>query len=140
LKIEELFNKIIKALDELKSLNAEIPIIVEGESDTKALRELGIKGEIIQINIGQRIFNFCEEISRKYPMVVILTDWDRKGGQLCKQLKEGFKANDVKYNIDIRARLAGYCKKETKDVEGLPGCIYRLSGEIKNIERKPMKR
>jgi 5S rRNA maturation endonuclease (ribonuclease M5) len=134
LQTEDLFEKIKKVLEELKSLNEEIPVIVEGESDVKALRDLDIRGEIIQINKGQRIFNFCEEISRKYPVVILLTDWDRKGGQLCKLLKEGFKANDVKFNTDIRAKLAGYCKKETKDVEGLPGCVYRLSQEIKILK------
>lgn len=137
MQAEELLEKIEKVLDEMKRLNAVMPIIVEGESDVKALRELDIEGEIIQIHRGQTIFNFCEEISRKYAAVIVLTDWDRKGGQLCKSLREGLKANDVKFNTDIRAKLAGYCKKETKDVEGLFGCVYRLKEQINNVNRKP---
>ncbi|MEE9151791.1 MAG: toprim domain-containing protein [Thermoplasmata archaeon] len=131
---EELLEKIEVVLSELKALNADIPIIVEGESDVKTLRELGFEGEIIPINRGQSLFNFCEEIARKYPGVVILTDWDRKGGHLCRILSEDLKANDVQFNTKIRAKLAGYCKKETKDVEGLVGCVCRLKNAIKNAK------
>jgi 5S rRNA maturation endonuclease (ribonuclease M5) len=123
---EDLLEKIEEVLLKLKALNANIPIIVEGEADVMALRELGIGGEIIPINRGQSLFNFCEELSKKYKEVLILTDWDRKGGHLCKVLSEDLKANDVKFNIDIRAKLASYTKKETKDVEGLAGCVRRL--------------
>jgi 5S rRNA maturation endonuclease (ribonuclease M5) len=127
---EERLEKIEKVLAELKAINTEIPVIVEGESDVKTLRELGIQGEIIQINRGQTLFNFCEVIARKYSKVVILTDWDRKGGHLCKVLRENLKANDVQFNTEIRAKLVSYCKKETKDVEGLVGCVNRLRDGI----------
>ncbi|UCE75248.1 MAG: hypothetical protein JSV56_05965 [Methanomassiliicoccales archaeon] len=130
MRIEELLEKILEVLDELRLINIEIPIIVEGESDVRTLRELGIEGKIIPINRGQPLFNFCEDIARNYPKVVILTDWDRKGGHLCKLLREDLKANDVQFDTQIRAKLAGYCKKETKDVEGLVGCVNRLKLRI----------
>jgi 5S rRNA maturation endonuclease (ribonuclease M5) len=127
---EDLLEKIEEVLLKLKGLNAKIPIIVEGEADVRALRELGIEGEIISINRGQSLFNFCEELSRNYKEVLILTDWDRKGGHLCRVLSEDLKANDMKFNIDIRAKLASYTKKETKDVEGLAGCVRRLKNQV----------
>jgi 5S rRNA maturation endonuclease (ribonuclease M5) len=126
LRPDELLESIEGVLDELRSLREDIPIIVEGEADVKALRELGVGGLIIQMNVGQPLFNFCEEISKEYKEVVILTDWDRKGGHLCKVLKEDLKANDVKFNTDIRAKLVRFCKKETMDVEGLVHCVNRL--------------
>ena len=129
---QELLEKIEEVLKKLKEINTEMPIIVEGESDVRALRELGLEGEIIPINRGQSLFNFCEDIARKFARVVILTDWDRKGGHLCKLLRENLKANDVQFNTEMRAKLAGYCKKETKDVEGLAGCVYRLKNGIKD--------
>ena len=123
---EELVEKIEKVLTELIALNDDAPVIVEGRSDLRALRELGLEGIIIKINVGQSIFNLCEEIARKFSDVIILTDWDRKGGHLSRLLQEGLKANDVKFNTDIRARLSSYCRKETRDVEGLVGAIQRL--------------
>lgn len=110
----------------MKTGNLQLPVIVEGESDVKALRMLGLEGTVLPMNIGQPIFNLCEEISRRHTKVIILTDWDRKGEQLARLLQEGLKANDVKFNTDIRARLAFLCRKETKDVEGLVGTIQRL--------------
>jgi 5S rRNA maturation endonuclease (ribonuclease M5) len=123
---EELVEKIEKVIDELITLNDDVPVIVEGESDLRTLRELGLEGIIIKINVGQSIFNLCEEIARKYTVIIILTDWDRKGGHLSRLLQEGLKANDVKFITDVRARLAYLCRKETKDVEGLVGTIQRL--------------
>jgi 5S rRNA maturation endonuclease (ribonuclease M5) len=131
LRPEELLEKIEEALNELRSLNHSTPIIVEGEADVKALRALGVEGPVIQINKGQSLFNFCEDIARKYREVVILTDWDRKGGHLCKVLKEDLKANDVRFDTEIRAKLVMFCKKETKDVEGLIHCVNRLKKLVK---------
>lgn len=129
---EELLEKIERVLKQLKTLNMDIPIIVEGKSDVKTLRNLGLEGKIIPINRGEPIFNFCEKIARKHKKVVILTDWDRKGGHLCRLLSEYLRANDVLFDTEIRAQLAGYCKKETKDIEGLLGCINRLKNQKKN--------
>jgi len=123
---KELVEKIEKVIAELVTLNDVIPVIVEGGSDIRALRELGLRGTIININVGQSLFNLCEEIARKYTDVIILTDWDRKGGHISRVLQEGLKANSVKFNTDIRARLAYLCRKETKDVEGLAGALKRL--------------
>ncbi len=128
---EEILEKIEEALNELKALGPDIPIIVEGESDVTSLRALGITGIILPINRGQSLFNFCEEIAREYKEVVILTDWDRKGGHLSKVLQEDLKANCVKFDIKLRAKLASYSKKETKDVEGLLGCVNRLKSQLK---------
>ena len=54
-KLQELF-------DELILTNETTPIIVEGKNDEAALRKIGAKGDIIRLNIGQSILNFCEEI------------------------------------------------------------------------------
>jgi 5S rRNA maturation endonuclease (ribonuclease M5) len=123
---KDLVERIEKVIAELIALNEDVPVIVEGGADVRALRELGLKGIIIHINVGQPLFNLCEDISRKYTEVIILTDWDRKGGHISRVLQEDLKANDVKFNTDIRARLSYLCRKETKDVEGLVGTIQRL--------------
>jgi 5S rRNA maturation endonuclease (ribonuclease M5) len=133
LQAQELLEKIEDVLYELKQKNVKAPIIVEGEADVKALRELGLEGEIISINKGQSLFNFCEDLAKKYTEVIILTDWDRKGGHLSKVLSEDLKANDLHFDTEIRARLGGLCKKETKDVEGLPACVQRLNLRINNL-------
>ncbi len=126
MRIDEHLEKVEKVLEELNEHNLESPIIVEGEHDESALRELGINGKIIILNQGMSILHVCEDIAKLYECAIILTDWDRKGGVLAHMLKEKLAANAVRYNQDIRARLSMLCKKEIKDVESLPGYLERL--------------
>lgn len=114
-----------KTLHEIADLNKKIPIIVEGEKDKAALRQIGMAGEIIVINCGFSIEILCEVVSRKYNEVIILTDWDKKGGVLARKLKDLLTANGTKYNDVLRARIASSCKKEIKDVESLPALLER---------------
>ena len=120
----------LEALDELleglKSANEGAPIIVEGDKDVAALRALGLEGEVIRLNQGVSIVVFCEGLAARTREAIILTDWDRKGGHLCRLLTECCDDNDIKYEIQFRMRLAHLCNKEIKDVQGLPKYIHNL--------------
>jgi 5S rRNA maturation endonuclease (ribonuclease M5) len=128
------FDKIKEDLDkvllELQENNRTVPILVEGIKDVKALRSLGFTGTIIKLNLGLSIFNLCAELSRTYKEMIILTDWDHKGGRLCRLLTEGCDANDMKYDLNFRKRLAHICKKEIKDVQGIPKFLKNLEEKI----------
>ena len=67
-----------KGLFELIEENKKIPIIVEGDKDVFSLRKLGISGQIITINSGLSIIDFCDKIANKYKEIILLTDWDKK--------------------------------------------------------------
>ena len=113
--------KIVKEIfEELSFFNEKIPIIVEGKNDELALRKLGVKGEIIKLNTGQTILNFCEDLSRKYNEVIILTDWDPKGTQLFTKLIKNFKFNNVKTLKKFWREFKRFCSKEVREVEFLP--------------------
>ena len=73
----------------------------------------------------------CEELSRKHKRVIILTDWDRKGGQICRALSKGFAANGVKADEKLRSRLSSISSGEIKDVESLPRLVERLRTKAK---------
>jgi len=120
-----------KILEKLKLLHMECAVIVEGKKDEDALRKLCFNRRIIRI-IGS-IPAMCEEISKEYKKVIILTDWDKKGGDLCRRLKKYLDANSVKYDDRLRAELAEACKKEIKDVESL--FTY-----VENLRRRCVKR
>jgi 5S rRNA maturation endonuclease (ribonuclease M5) len=128
-----------KLIEELIDENKKIPIIVEGKKDKRALKVLGFKGGIYTINRGMQLFNFCEEISRKHDRVIILTDWDSRGGRIAKILREGFAANSVRYRDDARAKLARICKKDVKDIEGLPKFQDGLKRRIEEGLRKSIE-
>jgi len=113
-----------KALDELKKENKNIPIIVEGEKDKKALRKLDIKRKIITLNKGFSLTDFCDKISKRYKEIIVITDWDRKGGFLRHKIQKNLEGR-VKCNTKYREVLA----KNTmiKTVEGLPAWIKTIT-------------
>jgi 5S rRNA maturation endonuclease (ribonuclease M5) len=124
----------LEALDELleslKEANRTVPVIVEGDKDVAALRALGLTGEVIRLNQGVSLVVFCECLSARCREVIILTDWDRKGGQLCRHLTDHCDDNDVKYDLHFRMELALLCKKEIKDVQSLPKYIHNLEERV----------
>ena len=131
MNLEKRLEKVEKIIESLKILNQDYPVIVEGKKDEHTLRSLGLNGTIIKI-VGP-ISKLCEQISKEYKKVILLTDWDKKGGSICRNLKNYLNANSVKYDDRVRAEIALLCKKEIKDVESL--FTY-----IKNLRRKCRKR
>ncbi len=122
---EKTLEDIQEALELLAS-QPNIPIIVEGRKDVRALRELGIEGIVIVLNDGNSIIDTCTNLSKEHKKAIILTDWDRKGGQLARLLMEALEANDMRYDNDIRATISRLSKKEIKDIESLPKYLARL--------------
>ena len=116
---QELLKKILELFDKLIIANEAAPIIVEGKNDEEALRKLGTMGTIIKLNIGQSIFNFCEDLSRDYNQVILLTDWDKKGKQLFNRLKRDLRYNNVKTIDNFWFEFKRYCSKEIHQVEFL---------------------
>ncbi len=89
--------KLNRIIEELKTLNCSIPIIVEGERDVKTLRNLGLKGDILKINTGRTVVEFADMVANKYKEVILLMDWDRKGWELTERLNRLLEG----YNIHI---------------------------------------
>jgi len=123
---EERLEQIEKVLSQLQDLSETTPIIVEGLRDIAALKRMGITRNVISLGKGDSIFNFSENLSRTTRRAIILTDWDRKGGQLARMLREALMANGVIANDNIRAKLGILSKKEVKDVESMPAFVERL--------------
>jgi len=126
----ERLDKLDKIVEELIERSPSEPIIVEGSRDVKALREIGVVGIVKTVNTGTGIINFCEALSAEHDSFIILTDWDRKGGQIAHHLQIGFESVDAKYDTQIRARVAMLVKKEIKDVESLPSYLERLRESV----------
>jgi len=115
---------------ELKEENIIIPIIVEGDKDIEALRKLGITGKIISINKGVNLSDFCDRITHKYSNVIILTDWDRRGGHICHTITKNLKGRV----ICIMRYREFFAKNTTiKTVEGLPSWIKTIKKKIDKI-------
>jgi len=116
-----------KALSELRDENEIIPIVVEGDKDIEALRKLDLNGEIISVNTGTSLTDFCDKIASKYKEIIILTDWDRRGGYLCHTIRKNLKGR-VNCNLYYREVFAKNSMIRT--IEGLPSWIDTMKGKI----------
>lgn len=74
--------RILKVLEKYRAKNLRVPIIVEGRNDVNMLRRLDFRGgEIITMNSGNSLVAFTEEVAKEFREVIILTDFDRRGGR-----------------------------------------------------------
>jgi 5S rRNA maturation endonuclease (ribonuclease M5) len=119
-----------KTISELQDENEKIPIIVEGDKDIEALRKLNINGTIISVNTGTSLTDFCDKIADKYSDIIILTDWDRRGGYLCHTIRKNLEGR-VNCNIHFRSIFAKNSMIRT--VEGLPSWIDTMKEKIRNV-------
>ena len=122
-RLEE-FNKILTYLNKLN-----YPVVVEGKKDTSALKNLGYNGLIIELNDGRSVLSTVESLAQKLGSsgkFVIMTDWDRTGGKLAKQLKEYGESSDLYPDLTIRRSLALLFSKDISCIEELPTVIRTL--------------
>ncbi|MBP1662206.1 MAG: small primase-like protein with Toprim domain [Thermoplasmatales archaeon] len=123
----EVFEELEELLTELREENKTIPIIVEGEKDITALRKLELTGEILRFNTGQSIPDFCDTIAQKHQKIILLTDWDWRGGRLGSTIKKHLE-NRVECNMRYRQMFAQHCMCRT--VEGIPSWLQTLQKKI----------
>jgi 5S rRNA maturation endonuclease (ribonuclease M5) len=120
-------------LEMLREENKTVPIIVEGDKDSNALRKLEMSGEIIRFNKGQSVADFCDSIAQQYRRIILLTDWDWRGGRLGNSIKKHLE-NRVDINTTYRQMFAKHCMCRT--VEGIPSWLETLHRKVTLTNRK----
>ena len=131
MKPEAELKQLLELLGTLRKEAAQSPIIVEGKKDERSLRALGFDGEIVQLNKGVSLLNFCDELKERYEKVIILCDWDRTGGKIARKLATYFDSLDMDYDVELRKKLIFLGKKRIKDVEGILSYISDLLRQLK---------
>jgi len=100
-------------------------IIVEGRRDEQALRALGLPGPVIMAS-RRSALDLAEDAARNYPQIILLTDWDRKGDEMCSTIERHLRSVGSRPDREIRSRLKKLVKKEIKDVESLSQYTERM--------------
>jgi 5S rRNA maturation endonuclease (ribonuclease M5) len=113
----------------LRSESAEpgTVVVVEGERDRRAVRRLGLPGEVVTVHHGRTISETAQALRRRARRVVILTDWDTEGGHLAHRLSEFLRPESLQLDLETRRRLARILRGELVHVEGLYGWARRLA-------------
>ena len=130
---QERLEEVEELLEDLVADNGEgIPVLVEGEKDVAALRELGLEGEVLRVKGASAVFAVCEHIATRHRKVILLVDWDRGGGHLAELLRDALAANGIRVDESYRKALARATKKEVVEVQALA----RYVGNLRLAARK----
>jgi len=125
--------KILQVLERLTEESAKgTPIIVEGKKDVKTLRALAVKGKIISAKTGGKSFlGVISEIEKSEAReVILLLDFDRRGKEWTKRLKQNLEKAKVKPNLTFWIKLSTLVGRDVKDVESLVTYMKTLKKKI----------
>ncbi len=122
----ELHQQIMQFIEEIQQDN--IPIIVEGRNDKRALQELGLDN-IFTLNLP--LFKIVERIPGKE--VVILTDLDKKGKELYRRIQHDCIHHGIKINNNLRHFL--FRETQLAHIEGLPRYLRKVE-EKENLRKR----
>jgi 5S rRNA maturation endonuclease (ribonuclease M5) len=142
--LKEKEEKILKILEALRE-DAEkgTPIIVEGKKDIAALQALGVEGKILTVKTGGKSFlDVISEIEQLNAReAVLFLDFDRRGIEGTKRLKQSLEHVGVKPNVKFWMALSGLVGKEIQCVESLKGYLTTLrnkTGKSKLISTRAL--
>lgn len=131
--LKEKQETILQILNALAEESAKgTPIIVEGIKDVEALRNLAIDGPIIQAKTsGKSFLQVIEELERAaVTEVILLLDFDKRGKQGIKTLKQYLEHTKIRPNIIFWQNLSAVLKKDLQCIEGLQTYMETLQTKI----------
>lgn len=103
---------------------SEMPIIVEGYNDRKALRNSGVMNTIIIANT-RPVYKTIEMISANFKECIILTDNDKQGRKLYSKYNSELCQRGVRVDRKFREF---FLKTRLNQLEGLHNHLLRLVG------------
>ncbi len=107
-------------------------IVVEGQNDIDALKELAIQGNVISVKTaGKSFLDVLTEIEEQnIRKAILLLDFDRRGREWTKRLKQRLEEKRIKVNLNFWNKLHALVGHDIKDVEGLPSYLKTLKKRI----------
>jgi 2,5-diamino-6-(ribosylamino)-4(3H)-pyrimidinone 5'-phosphate reductase len=132
-RLKEKEEKVLQILDALVEESAKgTPIVVEGKKDVETLRAFGIEGTVVAAKTGGKSFlDVISEIEQTGAAeVVLFLDFDRRGREGTKRLKQNLERAKIKPNIKFWHELSALLQKEIQCVESLIAYIETLRAKI----------
>jgi 5S rRNA maturation endonuclease (ribonuclease M5) len=105
-------------------------IVVEGERDRASLAKLSVGGRVVVLHRGTSVSAVAHLVSRDAHRVIVLTDWDAKGGRLAQKLREFLESMPLELDLETRRRLARVLRGELVHVEGIAGWARRTAEQL----------
>jgi len=121
-KLEKRTEKVLQLFERLERESVKgVPIIVEGKKDMNALRRLNVEGVIISAKTsGKSFLDVLSEVERTGKReVILLMDFDKRGREWTRRLKQHLEKMRIKPNSLFWKELIGLVGRDVKDIEGL---------------------
>ena len=128
-RLKEKEERIVRVLSSLAEESAKgTPILVEGKKDVKALRTLGIEGPLLSVKTGGKSFlDVVSELEKsKTSRAILFLDFDRRGKEGTRQLKQNLEMAKIKTDIEFWRALSGLAGRDVQCVEGLTAYLEKL--------------
>jgi 2,5-diamino-6-(ribosylamino)-4(3H)-pyrimidinone 5'-phosphate reductase len=132
-RLKEKEERILQILDALVEESAKgTPIVVEGKKDVETLRAFGVEGTVISVKTGGKSFlDVISEIEQTgVPEVVLFLDFDRRGKEGTKRLKQNLERTKIKPNVKFWRELSALLGKEIQCIESLTAYMVTLRAKI----------
>ena len=136
-RLKEKEEKILQVLEALSEESAKgTPIVVEGKKDVEALRASGVVGTVVTVKTGGKSFlDTVSEIEKMgVPEVIMFLDFDRRGKEGTKRLKQSLERAKIKPNVKFWRALSALVGKEIQCIESLTAYLDTLHAKI-NAQR-----
>jgi 5S rRNA maturation endonuclease (ribonuclease M5) len=136
-RLKEKEEKILQVLEALAEESAKgKPIVVEGKKDVEALRALSVAGAVLTVKTGGKSFldAVCEIEKMRVPEVILFLDFDRRGKQGTKRLKQSLERAKIKPNVKFWRALSALVGKEIQCIESLTAYLDTLRAKV-NAQR-----
>lgn len=126
----EMFEEFVRILTRLRETATEggSLILVEGDRDRRALSRIGLPREsIVLVHDGRSLPDLASRLAARGRPIILLTDWDGKGGTLIRHLTRLLQGSSVPVDTETRRRLARVVRGDIVSVEELSGWAERYS-------------
>jgi 2,5-diamino-6-(ribosylamino)-4(3H)-pyrimidinone 5'-phosphate reductase len=128
-RLKEKEERIAETLGALTEESAKgTPILVEGKKDVEALRTLGIEGPVISVKTGGKSFlDAVSELEKsKTSRAILFLDFDRRGKEGTRRLKQNLERAKIKPDIEFWRALSRLAGRDVQCVEGLTAYLEKL--------------
>lgn len=100
-------------------------VLVEGARDVEALKRLGYRGQIEVISRHEAHIDLAEEVAERSRTVLILSDFDREGRRINREMLQLLGSRGVRVETDMRRRIgrlmATLGTRAVEDLDNLAG-------------------
>jgi len=127
--------RLTELLEKLVAESAKgVPIVVEGQKDVGALRQLNVEGKVVSSKTsGKSFLDILTEIENlRVREVILLLDFDRRGVEWTHRLKRHLEKTRIKPNLTFWNQLYGLVGRDLKDIQGLPTYLKTLENKTRS--------